>query len=159
MDDHVLRLQRLYPQIYSACHTDHVKAASSAVRLSARDSAILAHFPDSGVLQPSGLARHLGIARSTMSQALKKLVSLGYVAVQKDPSDRRQLSLRLTGQGRSAMQAASVLDYGKVKKLLQNLSPAQRHAGLDGLELLARAAGKMRLKADSGKMTQGGGNK
>jgi DNA-binding MarR family transcriptional regulator len=153
MEDHVLLLQRLYPRIYIACHTDHVKAASSAVRLSARDSAILAHFRDSGVLQPSELARHLGIARSTMSQALKKLVSLGYVAVQKNPSDRRELSLCLTEPGRSAMQAASVLDYGKVKRLLQNLSPAQRQTSLDGLGLLAKAAGKMMLKANSGKMT------
>ena len=154
MEDHVLLLQRLYPQIYIACHTDHVKAASSAVRLSAHDSAILAHFQDSGALQPSELARHLGIARSTMSQSLKKLVSLGYVAVQKNPSDRRELRLRLTGQGRSAMQAASVLDYTKVKTLLQNLSPAQRQTSLDGLGLLAEAAGKMMLKADSGKMAQ-----
>ncbi len=154
MEDHVLRLQRLYPRIYIACHADHVKAASSAVRLSARDSAILAHFQDSGVLQPSELARHLGIARSTMSQALKKLVSLGYVAEQKNQSDRREWRLRLTEQGRSAMQSASVLDYAKVKTLLQNLSPAQRQSSLDGLGLLAEAAGKMMLKANSAKTTQ-----
>jgi hypothetical protein len=64
------------------------------------------------------------------------------------------LSLRLTEQGRSAMQAASVLDYGKVKMLLQNLPPAQRQISLDGLALLAKAAGKMMLKTNSGKMTQ-----
>jgi len=153
MEDQILLLQRLYPRIYIACHTEHVKAASSAVHLSARDSAILAHFRDSGVLQPSELARHLGIARSTMSQALKKLVSLGYVAARKNPSDRRELSLHLTGQGRKAMQAASVLDYGKVKSLLRNLSPAQRQRGLDGLALLAKAAGKTMLKAAPRKIT------
>jgi DNA-binding MarR family transcriptional regulator len=130
-----------------ACHVDHVKASSSAVHLSARDSAILAHFQDSRLLQPSKLARHLGIARSTMSQALKKLVALGYVGVQKNPSDRRISGLSLTDQGRKAMQAASVLDYAKVKALLRQLSPAQRSAALDGLDLLARAAAKAMLKA------------
>ncbi len=152
MEDQVLLLQQLYPRIYVACHVDHIKAASSSVHLSARDSSILAHFQDSGgIFRPSKLARHLGIARSTMSQALKKLISLGYVAAKKNPSDRRESDLRLTGRGRKAMQAASVLDYDKAKELLGRLSPAQRKAGLGGLAILAKAAGEVMLKPRSTK--------
>lgn len=148
MEDQVRELQQLYPRIYIACHVNHVRAATSSVHLSARDSAILAHFEESRPLRPSKLARHLGIARSTLSQALKKLVMLGYITSQKNDADRRQLSLRLTAQGREAMQAASVLDREKVAELLRQLTPAQRKSGLAGLAVLARAAGVTMLKAN-----------
>ena len=147
MEDQIRELQRLYPRIYIACHADHVRAASSPAHLSARDSAILAHFTESGALQPSKLARHLGVARSTMSQAVKKLVALGYIASQKNDADRRQLGLRLTEKGRQAMQAASVLDTDKVADLLRQLAPARRKKGLEGLAILAEAAGRAMLKA------------
>jgi len=146
MKDQILQVQQLYPQIYVACHADHIKAASSHVHLSARDSGILAHFRDSVDVQPSKLARHLGIARSTMSQALKKLTALGYVAKKKNPSDHRKLGLQLTEQGRNAMQAASVLDYAKVEILLCQLTAAERDSALAGLALLAKAASQAMLK-------------
>jgi len=149
MKDQVGELQRLYPRIYVACHVDHVRAASSPVHLSARDSAILAHFEASESLRPSKLARHLGVARSTLSQAIKKLVGHGYIAAQRNEADRRQLGLRLTDRGRSAMQAASVLDGTKVVELLRQLTRREREQGLAGLALLARAAGLAMLKADS----------
>ena len=148
MEDQVRLLQQLYPRIYIACHTDHVRAATSSVQLSARDSAILAHFEDSKSLRPSKLARHLGVARSTLSQALKKLVALGYISSQKNETDHRHLNLQLTKQGREAMQAASVLDKDKVAQLLRQLTPAQRKTGLEGLAVLARAAGIAMLKAN-----------
>jgi DNA-binding MarR family transcriptional regulator len=148
MEDQVRQLQQLYPRIYIACHTDHVRAATSAVQLSARDSAILAHFEESKSLRPSKLARHLGIARSTLSQALKKLVALGYISSQKNEADRRHLNLQLTTKGREAMQAASVLDKDKVAQLLRQLTPAERKTGLEGLSVLARAAGTAMLKSN-----------
>jgi len=149
MKDQILQVQQLYPQIYVACHLDHVKAASSNVRLSARDAGILAHFRDTVDVQPSILARHLGIARSTMSQALKKLTALGYVAKQKNLSDHRKIRLQLTEQGRNAMQAASVLDQAKVEILLRQLTAAERDSALAGLALLAKAAGQAMLEAKS----------
>lgn len=149
MDDQVRELQRLYPRIYLACHVDHVKAATSAVQLSARDSAILAHFEESGALRAARLARHLGIAPSTLSPALKKLAALGYISARKNNADRRQLALRLTEKGAAAMQAASVLDQERVAELLCQLTPAERKKGLAGLAILARAAGIAMLKARS----------
>ena len=37
-DDDVFEVQRLYPQIYLACHTDHVRAASTKWRISSQDA-------------------------------------------------------------------------------------------------------------------------
>jgi hypothetical protein len=39
--DEVLEVQRLYPQIYIACHTDHVRAVSTTWRISSQDASIL----------------------------------------------------------------------------------------------------------------------
>ena len=43
-DDDVFEVQRLYPQIYIACHTDHVRAVSTKWRISSQDASILVHL-------------------------------------------------------------------------------------------------------------------
>ncbi len=40
-NDEVLEVQRLYPQIYVACHSDHIRAVSTAWRISSQDASIL----------------------------------------------------------------------------------------------------------------------
>ena len=64
-------LQRHFPQIYLACHTDHVRARSTPYRLSAKDSMLLAHLDENEPISASELARHCGVAASTMSAALQ----------------------------------------------------------------------------------------
>src|SRR5215213_11135960 len=77
-DSIVSEVQRLYPQIYLACHVDHVRASSTRWRLSARDSSILAHLDLNRGMSPRTLARHLGVAASTLSAAIRRLAELGY---------------------------------------------------------------------------------
>jgi len=43
-DDDIHDVQRLYPQIYVACHTDHVRAVSTEWRISSQDASILVHL-------------------------------------------------------------------------------------------------------------------
>jgi len=78
---HVTRVQCAYPQIYLACHVRHIRAASTAHRLSARDSSLLVHLSPTAPITPSKLAAHLGIRGSTLSAAIGKLASLGYLRV------------------------------------------------------------------------------
>jgi DNA-binding MarR family transcriptional regulator len=137
-DVHIV--QTCYPQIYLACHTRHVRAASSPHRLSARDSSLLAHLDEQRPVAPSELARHLGVGASTMSAAVKRLVRLGYIEQDRHPGDGRRVRLCLTKKGASAMRDASVLDAGRVRRVLARLTPADRRAALIGLALLARAS-------------------
>ena len=58
----------------------------------------------------------------------------------RDVTDRRAIELRLSRKGAAAMQASSVLDTPRVRKMLERLTPAERRRALDGLALLARAA-------------------
>jgi DNA-binding MarR family transcriptional regulator len=139
-DDDVSEVQRLYPQIYVACHTDHVRAASTTWRISSQDASILVHLDRQFGLSPRKLAAHLGVAPSTLSSAISRLAKLGYLSSQASQKDRRERELRLTSRGAKAISATSVLDAERVKALLNQLKPGERKEALRGLALLARAA-------------------
>ena len=139
-DRDVRVVQVSYPQIYFACHTRHVRRASTPSRLSATDSTLLAHLDEKAAVQPTALAKHLGLAASTMSAAIARLAALGYIAREKQSADGRAVDLRLSRKGAVAMQASSVLDTPRVRRVLAHLKPAERKRALDGLSLLARAA-------------------
>ena len=143
-DSEVRQVQTAYPQIYFACHTRHVRRASNAARLSAADSTLLAHLDEHAATRSTALARHLGLAASTLSAAISRLAGHGYVLQQRDPRDRRAIGLTLSAKGAAAMQASSVLDSARVKRMLEQLRPAERTRALEGLALLARAAQESR---------------
>jgi len=136
----VRAVQIAYPQIYLACHTRHTRARSSAFRLSARDSSLLVHLDETHPTRPAALARHMGVGASTMSAALRRLESLGYVTRTTPETDRRGAELRLTAKGADALSGTSVLEAARVQALLRALTPADRARAVDGLTLLGRAA-------------------
>jgi len=129
-----------YPQIYFACHTRHIRRASTPERLSAADSTLLAHLDEQRAVRATTLARHLGVANSTLSAAITRLAKQGYVIQSREAADRRAIELRLSQKGAAAMQAGSVLDTPRGRKMLEQLTPSQRTRALAGLALLARAA-------------------
>ena len=149
VDRDVLDVLRFYPQIYLACHVDHVRAASTAWRLSAADSSLLAHLDTSVPIAPRALARHLGVTASTLSAALRRLEHLGYIANAPAPHDKRRRNLTLTERGAEAMAGTSVLDSARVTKLLAVLEPRDRRAAIRGLSLLAQAARALHAKEAS----------
>jgi len=136
----VRAVQVAYPQIYFACHTRHIRRASTPTHLSAADSTLLAHLDEDEPVRPTALARHLGLAASTMSAAIARLAGHGYVTHAAAPRDKRATELRLSRKGAAAMQASSVLDQDRVAAMLARLRPPHRRQALKGLALLARAA-------------------
>jgi DNA-binding MarR family transcriptional regulator len=144
--DEVRLIQRLYPQIYLACHVDHVRAATTSWRLSARDSALLAHLRKDAGTRPGALARHLGVRPSSLSAAIARLSRLGYLRSEPVETDRRQRELFLTALGDRAMSATSVLDPARVRAMLGRLGSGTRREALRGLALLAEAAMSVRRR-------------
>lgn len=136
----VRSVQRAYPQVYLACHVDHVRTKSNRHHLSAHDSAVLAHLDEARATTAGALARHLGVAASTLSAALTRLEQLGHLSRSPAPRDRRRVELRLTAQGAEAMAETSVLDPRRVAAVLASLSPRDQKRAVAGLSLLARAA-------------------
>ena len=133
-------VQTWYPQIYLACHTAHTTRRSPRAGLTARDSSLLAHLDERRRITASELASHFGVGRPALSAAVKRLVRLGYVRLERNPDDRRLVHLLLTREGAAAMRESSVLESDRVRRLLGALSPDERTRALEGLSLLAQAA-------------------
>jgi DNA-binding MarR family transcriptional regulator len=147
-DREVRQVLRFYPQIYLACHVDHVRAPSTAWQLFAHDSSILAHLDIDTPVSPRALAQHLGVAASTLSAAIARLESLGYLASAPAAADTRRRELTLTNRGAQAMASTLVLDEERVRRLLRNLSTEDREAAVHGLALLARAARELQTREE-----------
>lgn len=138
-------VQVAYPRVYLACHTRHQRKRSSEHRLSPRDSSILAHLDERRPVAPIRLAAHLGIARSTLSEAIKHLTRLGYTSQEPRPSRRGRrggLGVRLTGKGATAIRETSVLETPRLRAVLRRLTPAQRRLVGQGMSALAKACGR-----------------
>ena len=146
LDGLVFELQRLYPQIYLACHIDHIRAASTEWRVSSRDSSVLTHLSLRYGTSPRSLGAHLGVVPSTLSATLKKLAKFGYIRNIARTDDRRKRELWLTQRGAEAMSSTSILDAGRIRLLLKQLTRAEQEEAIRGLGLLGRAACALKEK-------------
>ncbi len=139
-DRHVRQLLAAYPRISFACHTRHVRDPASGEDVSAHQASILDHLDEVDPLSVTDLADHMGVTVATMSLAIDRLERRAFVRRDRDPQDRRRVLLRVTPAGVRLREAKSVLDPVRVEQVLGQLSPADREAALNGLELLARAS-------------------
>ena len=140
--DAVKQVMELYPRIYFACHTRHVRDPKTQRLLSAHQASILDHLDEREPLTLLDLARHMGVTPSTMSLHVERLVRRGYVSRVRAAEDGRRLQLLLAAAGVRVREAKSVLDPVRVRALLARLTPDQQEAGIQGLALLARAGGE-----------------
>ena len=133
-------VQMTFPQIYLACHTRHQRRRSAETRLSARDGSILSHLDEKTPIAPGKLAKHLGIATSTLSEALKRLAALGYVSSPNGTSEsRRRASVVLSRKGADAIRMTSVLETERLEAALRAVSPRERERIESGMTALAAA--------------------
>lgn len=144
MDEELLAVLRAYPQIYLACHVEHRTRASSPSGLTSRDAGLLAHVDEPDGSSPAALARHLGVAPSTLSAALARLEGQGLLTLEPQQGDARRRRVRLTEAGRAALAAGSVLDPKRLAAVLALLPAGTRRRAVEGMTALAAAARKYR---------------
>ena len=133
----------LYPRIYFACHTRHIRDPHTQRLLSRHQASILDHLDEIEPMTLNDLARHMGVTPATMSLAVDRLERKGYVIRLRDTVDRRRVQLRLTTAGVRVRQATTVLDPRRIQALLARLTPEEREAAIRGLRLLADAAARV----------------
>jgi MarR family transcriptional regulator, organic hydroperoxide resistance regulator len=138
----VWQVMSLYPKIFFACHTRHVRDPKSRRILSSHQASILDHLDERESLPLMILARHMGVTPSTMSISIERLVRQGYVLRSRDRNDGRRVSLTLSAVGARVRDSKSVLDPVRVRQMLSRLAPRQRDEAVRGLALLAEAAQK-----------------
>lgn len=139
----------LYPRIYFACHTRHVRDPQTQRLLSRHQASILDHLDEIEPTTVMDLASHMGVTAATMSLSIDRLERKGYVVRLKDAKDRRRVHVRLTTAGVRVREASSVLDPARVEALVARLTDDQRTRAIEGLGLLADAAQGVRLKAEA----------
>lgn len=130
----------LYPRIYFACHTRHVRDPQTQRLLSRHQASILDHLDELEPTTVMDLAGQMGVTAATMSLAIDRLERKGYVVRLKDAKDRRRVHVRLTSAGVRMREANSVLDPTRVLALVARLTDDERTRAIEGLGLLARAA-------------------
>jgi DNA-binding MarR family transcriptional regulator len=84
----------------------------------------------------SSLADHLGLTLPSVSKLVDGLVKQELVLRQESATDRRCLSLGLTPQGESIVNAARAGALASLKETLGQLSPAELKAVRRAMELL-----------------------
>ena len=141
--DAARHLMALYPRIYFACHTRHVRDPADKRLLSRHQASILDHLDEIDPTTVNDLAGHMGVTAATMSLAIDRLERKGYVVRARDAADRRRVHVRLTSAGVRVRDAASVLDPPRVEALMDTLTEEERSMALRGLALLAEAAARV----------------
>jgi len=139
IEESLVRVQAAYPRIYLACHSRHRNARSTPQKLSQRGASLLAHLSESKSVSHGDLAYHMGIAKSTLSEALDGLEELGFATRHADDADARNTLILRTPAGTRAMSDGSVLESGRLRELLGKLTEDERRRAIEGLELIACA--------------------
>ncbi len=87
------------------------------------------------------LARAQAVRPSTVSRAVRSLTDMGWVAVERDPSDRRRVWIRLTPAGRQALRRLQRRAAARLGRRLATLSPEERALLAQAMMLLHRTLG------------------
>jgi len=142
------RLQRLVIRL-----NRELRWESAEIGVSSADAMVLLDLrrhPGSGV---SDLARMAGIARSVISERLKRLEADGLVARDAVPRpDRRRVGFEVTPGGHVVLKHMARLRRNQVAARLAALSPAEREAiagAVDALDRLPRWRSAAELAAEA----------
>ena len=145
----------LYPRIYFACHTRHVRDPQSQRLLSRHQASILDHLDEIEPTTVMDLARHMGVTAATMSLAIDRLERKGYVVRLKDAKDRRRVHVRLTTAGVRVREPARCSIRRAWRRSWGDSATRNGRRRSRGLALLARAAQEQMHERDEGKKAEG----
>ncbi len=84
----------------------------------------------------SDIAEHMGLTLPSMSIMIDGLVARNMVIRQKDPGDRRRVTLAPTALGRTVMQSAYEATAARLGKRLAALPAAARRTILEAMQIL-----------------------
>jgi DNA-binding MarR family transcriptional regulator len=96
----------------------------------------LASIGDEPGIAASRLAAELGMQRSATSHVLNSLESRGWIERQRGTTDRRSVSVHLTGEGRKLLNATRGRAVGTLQRAIGRMQRAELAALATGLEAL-----------------------
>ncbi|HXV92063.1 MAG TPA: MarR family transcriptional regulator [Pseudonocardia sp.] len=148
-----------HQEVPAAGRADEVEAVMAAARLlvamSARSIAevddlvtlpqlrVLVMVASRGPLNLGAVARGLGVHPSNATRACDRLVAAGLLDRREDPTDRRNLLLEPTRQGRSLVDRVMGHRRAAISAVLDRMPDAQRRALVPALAAFAAAGGEV----------------
>jgi DNA-binding MarR family transcriptional regulator len=118
------------------------RADVSCCGVTVAQAAALEALSGHGPMRLSDLGRRLGIAPSTLTRNLERLVEAGLVSRSADARDARSARVRLTAAGRRAARGVAVQDEGFARQVLERIPAERRAVVMESLaELLAAVRG------------------
>lgn len=86
----------------------------------------------------SEVAEHLGVTKATASAMTDRLVQRGLVDRTEDPTERRQIMLKLTPTGIADLEQMQAATQQKITDLFSQLTPTELTAVSAGLKILGQ---------------------
>ena len=118
------------------------RADVSCCGVTVAQAAALEALSGHGPMRLSDLGRRLGIAPSTLTRNLERLVEAGLVERRSDGKDARASRVRLTGAGRRAALGEADREADFASQVLERIPEGRRAAVLESLgDLLAAVRG------------------
>ncbi|MBI1391717.1 MAG: MarR family transcriptional regulator [Alphaproteobacteria bacterium] len=111
--------------------------AHSRFRAHPTDIAAMRFVADNAGAPMKALSRHLGIATTTATSAVDRLVRMGLVSRERLDGDRRAVALNLTAQGRRTYAAIIEEERERTRRMLAALPRADRKPLVGHLETIA----------------------
>lgn len=142
-------INRVLHHLFDACRQQHETEEGAAlsharmrilIRLEAES-----RLGNADGVQPSQLSRWMGVNRNTISALLNGLEEQNLIERHLHPTDRRQISIRLTEAGHALVQTRAPQTAAFVNSLFEGLSEADRDALND---LLDRVLGHLHARAE-----------
>jgi DNA-binding MarR family transcriptional regulator len=101
---------------------------------------MLAHLDEQEPVSFARLVSHLNIAPSTLSEALKRLNALGFLAPPfGSEGAQRRTQVLLARKGADAIRDTSVLETARLAEILEEVSPAALRVISEGMTVLGEA--------------------
>ncbi|WP_211177191.1 MarR family transcriptional regulator [Pseudonocardia acidicola] len=104
---------------------------------------VLVMIASRGPLNLAAVAQSLGVHSSNATRACDRLVTAGLLHRSDDPTDRRNLVLELTRDGRHLVDTMNEKRRTAISGVLEQMSPARRRRLVPLLRAFARAAGEI----------------
>ncbi len=136
------RMARLYPQLIGKM--GRLRAlVHEGMDLSYNQYKTLLTIADREACSLGDLARELEVAMSSASQMIDRLVGQGLVHREQDADNRRQVVIRLTGEGRKLIEELQRGILKGYQQVLDQLSEQDQEELVQSFEAIARILGKL----------------
>ena len=99
-------------------------------QLARSEMSVLAFLAEDGAMAMSEISTRVGLALSSTTGLIDRLVARKLVERARVESDRRTVRVKLTARGRRALEAAITDKIGLARGMLERLEPPEREAML-----------------------------